>query len=951
MTIERTDRDPLSTNIHALISALGRVMTDQSGAAALNLTEEVRRIAKELRTNPSDDLLALLTALIAERSLVELQGLVKAFTLYFGLVNLAEGVERLRMLSVRDRQRYPAPHAEGIADAVAALRAHGVAAESIQEWLDHALIMPAFTAHPTESKRRTTLNKLRRIFDTLIDLTMRTSPLLPHEHIAAISQIEREIVGLWQSDDVRIEKPSVLDEVENGIYYFQRVLWDLLPKIDRELDTALSEYYPEHQWRLPPVIRFGSWIGSDRDGNPFVTSDVTVATVRMMRAGMLRHMIASMATLHTDLSQSLQQVAVSPELMERIAYYSELFPDAAHAISPHHVREPYRRLIELIRARLERTLQHTLHAELHWGQDPPPVPQPDVYFHSEELLADLRLMHTSLSANGGALVANGVLRDMIAKVRIFRLNTATLDIRQHSGRHMSALDELLTVAGVCTTYADMGEPEKIALLCAEIASPRPLSETRLSNYSPETAETIQTFRVVAALLEQIDPQMIENYVISTTTSVSDILAVLLLCREVGLYEPGRFSLLNVVPLFESGDDLVHAPLLMETCLALPIYREHLRLRGDVQEIMLGYSDSNKEGGFASANWALYQAQVSLDALAERHGLRLRLFHGRGGAVGRGGGPAGQAILSQPPGTLNGQIKMTDQGEMISDRYLDPRTAHRHLEQVINAVLRAGFPETLRLPEPTWIAAMEQIAATARNAYRSMVYGNPEFFTYFREATPIAEISRLRIGSRPASRRNSTRIEDLRAIPWVFSWMQNRHTLPGWFGLGSALADFVGTELQIVDCRLQIAPDDQNLQSAITNLQLLRTMYRQWPFFATLLDNAQMIMSKADMGIARQYADLVEDQVLAGRVFALIEAEFLRTARMICAVAEITEILDTEPVLRRSIQQRNPYVDPLSYIQLELLRRLRDDSHADQEQLETTVLMSINGIAAGLKNTG
>ncbi|NNJ09149.1 phosphoenolpyruvate carboxylase [Chloroflexales bacterium ZM16-3] len=949
-----TERDPLSTNIRALGSALGRVMTDQSGARALELEEEVRRIAKELRASPSDALAARLSALIAERPVDELHGLVKAFTLYFGLVNLAESVERLRVLSVRDRQRYPAPRTEGIAEAVAALRGHGVAAEAIQEWLDHALIMPVLTAHPTESKRRTTLNKLRRIFDTLIELTMRTTPMLPGEHVAAIIRIEREIVGLWQSDDVRIEKPLVLDEVENGLYYFNRVLWDLLPQIDRELEAALAEHYPAHTWRMSPLIRFGSWMGGDRDGNPYVTPDVTVATVRLMRATMLRHLIDCMAGLHTNLSQSLQQVEVSAELLGRIDSYSAMFPEAATGISAHHAREPYRRLVELIRTRLERTLHHTLHHELRWGQDPPPRPQPNVYFRSEELLADLKIMRDSLVDNGGALMADGLLRDVMAKVAIFRLNTATLDIRQHSGRHLNALGELLAEAGTCADYADLGEDEKIALLCAEIASPRPLCETRLSNYSPETAETIKTFRVVAALLEQIDPQLIENYIISMTTSVSDMLAVLLFCREVGMYEPGLFSLLNVVPLFETGDDLIHAPLLMDACLAMPVYREHLRLRGDVQEIMLGYSDSNKEGGFASANWALYRAQVELDAVAERHGVRLRLFHGRGGAVGRGGGPAGEAILSQPPGTLNGQIKMTDQGEMISDRYLDPRTAHRHLEQVVNAVLRAGFPETLHLPDPAWTAAMEQIAATARAAYRGLIYDNPEFLTYFREATPITEISRLRIGSRPASRRNSARIEDLRAIPWVFSWMQSRHTIPGWFGLGSALADFVGEELQIADCRLQIEAraSKHNQQSAIYNLQLLRTMYRQWPFFTTLLDNAQMIMAKADMGIARQYADLVGDQELAGRVFAQIEAEFARTRRMICAVAEVDEILGAVPVLQRAIQQRNPYVDPLSYIQLELLRRLRDEASAeDQERIETTVLMSINGIAAGLKNTG
>jgi phosphoenolpyruvate carboxylase len=372
---------------------------------------------------------------------------------------------------------------------------------------------------------------------------------------------------------------------------------------------------------------------------------------------------------------------------------------------------------------------------------------------------------------------------------------------------------------------------------------------------------------------------------------------------------------------------------------MPLYREHLRLRGDTQEIMLGYSDSSKEGGFASANWALYRAQVELDAVARRHGVRLRLFHGRGGAVGRGGGPAGEAILAQPPGTLNGQIKVTDQGEMISDRYLDPRTAHRHLEQVVNAVLRAGFPETLSPPDPAWVAAMEQIAATARRAYRGLIYDNPEFLTYFREATPIAEISRLRIGSRPASRRNSARIEDLRAIPWVFSWMQSRHTLPGWFGLGSGLAAFVGAR-------------ESGESDAHSRLTLLRSMYRQWPFFTTLLDNAQMIMAKADMGIARQYADLVGDQALAGRIFDVIAAEFALTRQMILAVAEVDELLGATPVLQRAIQQRNPYVDPLSYIQLELLRRLRVEADpATQERIETTVLMSINGVAAGLKNTG
>ncbi len=940
------ERDPLSTNIRALGNALGRVLTDQSGATAFALEERVRLMAKELRAGgeggragEAPELARRLQELVGDLSIGELHGLIKAFTLYFGLVNLAEGVERLRVLRERDLRAAPAPRAESIGAAVAELRAYGVPPAALQRWLDGALIMPVLTAHPTESRRRTTLIKLRRIFDGLLDLSLGERLLAPSQRGEVLSRIEREIVGLWQSDDVRIQKPSVLDEVENGLFYFQTTLYDLLPQIHRATAQALAEHYPEHPWSLPPLLRFGSWMGGDRDGNPFVTAEVTLDTVRRMRSSMLRHLIGCMDELFTDLSQSLTQTQVSPAVRERIVHYAALFPESAAAISPHHGREPYRQLVELIRARLERTLAYSLSHDPRWGVDPAPTPPPTVYYRSAELLDDLRVIYASLWANGGELVADGVLRDVMAKVAIFRLHTATLDIRQHSGRHLSALDEIFRLAGVCADYAGLAEDEKVALLAREIASPRPLTTARLSTYSEETAETVQTFRVVAAMLEQLDPEIIENYIISTTASESDVLAVLLFCREVGLYKPDEYSRMNVVPLFETGEDLVNAPRLMAELLAMPVYSEHLRLRGQTQEIMLGYSDSNKEGGFVSANWALYRAQVELTEVADRYGVRLRLFHGRGGAVGRGGGPAGQAILSQPPGTLRGQIKMTDQGEMISDRYLDPHTATRHLEQVVNAVLRAGFPEALRHPDQAWIEAMEQIAAAGRDAYRGMVYENPQFLAYFREATPISEISRLRIGSRPASRRKSDRIEDLRAIPWVFSWMQSRHTLPGWYGLGSALLAFAGHGA---------GPGALSTE----RLALLRRMYREWPFFKTLLDNAQLIIAKADLGIARRYAELVGDQEIAETTFGTVGAEYEATVRTICRVAEIDDILDAQPVLQKAIRQRNPYVDPLSYIQIELLRRLRAaPDEAEQEELETAVLMSINGIAAGLKNTG
>ncbi|RRR75512.1 MAG: phosphoenolpyruvate carboxylase [Candidatus Viridilinea halotolerans] len=926
------ESDIISANIDALGAALGRVLTDQSGAAAFALEERVRLMARGLRAGGDDAQAAALQQLIASLKVKELHGLTKTFTLYFGLVNLAEAVERLRVLHERDRRDAPAPRAESIAAALDELCAANIPAEVLQRWLDGALIMPVFTAHPTESRRRTTLLKLRRIFDDLLDLNLGERLLLPEERDAALQRIEREIVGLWQTDDVRNQRPSVVDEVENGLFYFQTTLYDLLPQIHRAMAQALQRSYPEHPWALPPLLRFGSWMGGDRDGNPYVTAEVTLDAARRMRASMLRHLIGCMDRLFGDLSQSRYQVTIEPAIFERIAHYKALFPAAAAALSPHHAREPYRQLLELMQARLRASLEHTLTMVPRWGADPPPAPPPTIYYRSAELLADLRLIYTSLWAHGGHLVADGLLRDVMAAVGIFRLHTATLDLRQHSQRHMAALDEIFRMAAIEGAYAALPEAAKQHLLNAEIASPRPLTPARLAAYSPDTAEVVQTLRLIAALLEQLDPEMIDTYVISATAQVSDILALLLLCREVGLFRPGAFSRLNVVPLFETAADLANAPQLFAALLELPVYQEHLRLRGRNQEIMLGYSDSNKEGGFVAANWALYRAQFELTNVADRHGIRLRLFHGRGGAVGRGGGPAGQAILAQPPGTLRGQIKVTDQGEMISDRYLEPRTAARHLEQVINAVLRAGFHELLHAPDPAWLAAMETMAQTGWKAYRGLIYDDPQFLIYFRTATPVAEFGRVRIGSRPAARRQSGHIEDLRAIPWVFSWMQSRHTLPGWYGLGTALEHFAAEDA--------------------THLALLQAMYQGWPFFTTLLDNAQLIIAKADLVIARRYADLVPDQTLAERIFATICAEYERTVHMIRQVAQIEAILDPQPALQQAIKRRNPYIDPLSYIQIEALRRLRNaPPEADQEELETAVLMAVNGIAVGLKNTG
>jgi phosphoenolpyruvate carboxylase len=531
---------------------------------------------------------------------------------------------------------------------------------------------------------------------------------------------------------------------------------------------------------------------------------------------------------------------------------------------------------------------------------------------------------------------------------------ATLDIRQHSERHSAALAEVLAHAGVCANYTSLDEDARVELLSREVASSRPLIPARLP-YSAETVETIQTFRTVAAILEQLSPEAIETYITSMTTGASDVLTTLLFAKEAGLYQPeAAISRLNIVPLFETGADLAGCATVMAACLELPAYRQHLRLRSDVQEVMIGYSDSNKDVGFVAANWSLYQAQRELrDTFAAHKGIGLRLFHGRGGAIGRGGGPANQAILAQPPGSIGGQIKITEQGEVISDRYGLPDLAHRHLEQVVNAVLGASFPTSTDAPA-AWEQALERLATIARGHYRALVYEHPDFLPYFRNATPIAEISRLKIGSRPASRRNSDRIEDLRAIPWVFSWMQSRHTLPGWYGLGFALETFVNPErLEIGDRRLGNETD--NLQSLISNLpplELLQDMYANWPFFRAMIDNAQMILGKADMHIAEQYAALAPEPRVAEAIFGAIRAEYERTARMVCQVAKIKRLLDNSTVLQRSIARRNPYVDPLSYVQIELIRRLRTAPEGpDHAALEDVILLSISGIAAGLKNTG
>lgn len=934
-TIQQTSTNTewLSTAIHFLGDLLGETIRSQSGPATFELEERIRALAKRLRSTDDPAAERELQQIVHELSVEQAGVMLRAFTHFFGLVNLAEQLERLRVLRERDLRDPHRPRSESIKAAVRQIAADGVPAERIAQAIGEMLLVPVFTAHPTESQRRTGLYSLRRVA-TLVQRLFSTE-LLPTERADLERRIAGEIVGRWQSDQLRIHKPTVIDEVKYGRFYMETTLLDVVPGIYRELEAALEETYFDRDWELPPLLRFGSWIGGDRDGNPFVTPEITVEAVRLLQAALLQQYVDRVEHLSRAMSPSTREVPISSELAASLEADAAVFPEIAALVNVRNEFEAYRKKCTYIRERLLLTIKFTTDYRPRWDINGIARLGDNVawYRGARELLNDLRVMDRSLRANAGALLADGELHDLIRLVEVFGVHMATLDIRQHSSRHTSALQEILAAAGVCDDFAALDEEARTALLSTELPSKRPLIPARLT-FSPETNETIETLRTVAALLEQLNPDVIHTYIISMTTGPSDVLAVLLLAREAGLYDSARgLSRLDIVPLFETRADLQHAPAIVRNLLYTPAYRHHLKFRGDEQEIMLGYSDSNKDTGYVAANWSLYVAQRELIAVAREADVRLSLFHGRGGAIGRGGGGANQAILAQPPGTVHGHLRLTEQGEVIFERYGLAGIGARHIEQLVHALLLTTFSPPGADVSEEWSDVFTELADESARTYRALVYDNPRFVDYFYEATPITELVRLNIGSRPASRSSSRRIEDLRAIPWVFAWMQSRHTIPGWYGLGAALEGY--TERH---------PRD--------GLVLLQRMYHEWPFFTTLIDNAQMILSKADMRIARSYADLVEDRKLGEQIFGDIAAEHARTVRSVLLITGQEQLLDHTPILQRSIERRNPYIDPLSAIQVELLRRLRDmPDEDDPHELRETVLLSINGIAAGLKNTG
>lgn len=904
----------LRAEIRLLGDILGGVIREQEGKRFFDLVEFFRLSSKTLRTRPQDALKKRVTRALRSLDIATVRKLVRAFSIYFQLVNIAEQHHRIRRLR-DDRHKGPgAAPAGSIRHTLQTARKRKVTAAEMRRFLQTVFVSPVFTAHPTEALRRTVLDKHAVIWGSLERMErMERMELLPDERRRERDEVTRVVTSLWQSEETRKYDITPMDEVTNGLYYFKNVLPEALPAFYEEFEAALRDTYPSLADELPSFVRFGSWIGGDRDGNPFVTADVTWAALLKQSAAAVDLYLREVEALYGEHSESATQVPVSPELRQRV----ERDMERADAPLPSYIRN---------RSELYRLHLSHIHRKLtNFRKRGDSSGSSFRYAGSGEFLDDLRAMEASLRSNKGMVQSRGPLRRLIRLAETYGFHLATLDVRQHRRVHTAALTELCAAAGV--EYGRFTDAERQRWLSGALTGGT-FVPTDHAALSAGSAEVLKTFAVMKRALDEIDPSSVRSYIISMTESPADVLEVLYLAALSGL--SGR---LDIVPLFETIGDLRASETVMEGLYTDPAYRAHLASRRNRQEIMLGYSDSSKDGGIVTSNWELYKTQRSLSKHAARHGIDWMFFHGRGGTVGRGGGPEFQAIMALNGRSINGRIKITEQGEVISLKYSHAAVAQRTLELTASAMLlkffdKTNLSKTRVAKHPEWMVTMEEASQRAFRRYRSVVYDDPALARYYFAATPLREITRMRIGSRPAKRVDSERIEDLRAIPWVFAWMQSRHNLPGWLG---------------VDAMTGGTPD-------VTTA--LRSMYRNWDFFKALTDNVQMIMAKSDMDIAGEYAELAGGEGFRAVYETLREAS-RRSAEAVLAVSGERRLLESNPVLQRSIRLRNPYVDPLSFMQIELLRRLRRQRLPEEQrrELDDAMFLCINGIAAGLRNTG
>ena len=940
----RPEDQPLMEDIRLLGRLLGEVIREQAGKAAFDLVERIRQMSVSFRRHEDPRTDEKLKRLLRGLSDDQAVSVIRAFTYFSHLANLAEDRHHVRRRVVHERAGRSRPGS--LAMAFKRLHDSGVSPKKIASMLSESQVSPVLTAHPTEVQRKSILDAERAIAQLIEERdrirerpadVLQESDLLHNER-----RLKARVVQLWQTRLLRFTKLTVIDEIENALSYYQSTFLTEIPKLYAEIERYLGKH------PVQPFLKMGQWIGGDRDGNPNVNADTLREALRRQSEMVLRHHLTSLHLLGAELSMSALLVPVGPE-MQALADRS---PDQ----DAHRADEPYRRALTGMYARLAATLKVLARAEAARHAIAPQDP----YGHRDELIQDLKVMRQSLVQNHALELVQERLDQVIRAVEVFGFHLASVDLRQSSDQHEAVLAELLSVAGVHPRYSDLDEPEKMRLLTDVLQDPRPLLVPG-ARYSDLACKELDVFRAAAQVRAVYGEHAVVQYIVSHTETASDLLEVYVLQKETGLMRgplggalaghedrPTEADLM-VVPLFETIDDLQRAPQIMREFFAVPGILPMLVRSHAVQEVMLGYSDSNKDGGIFTSTWELYRAEVALvevfHALPKGCSIAMRLFHGRGGTVGRGGGPSYDAILAQPPGTVQGRIRLTEQGEVIGSKYANPEIGRRNLETLVAATLEATLLQAPDMVDPVFLDVAQRLSDESFAAYRSLVYETPGFAQYFFESTPIREIAQLNIGSRPAARPKpggvaAQRIEDLRAIPWGFSWGQCRLTLPGWLGFGAAIERF-----------LERPPQGISRDQAV---EILKRMYAEWPFFRAIISNMDMVMAKSDLALASRYASLVENRKIRERVFKEIEKQWHQTHDALTLITGTRQFLATNPALARSIQHRFPYIDPLHHLQVELIRRFRKaaDEHEEVgERGKRGIHLAINGIAAGVRNTG
>lgn len=898
---------PLSRDVRFLTTLLGNVIHEQEGEKLFAKIEEVRRLAKSIRQDPRPELIAEQKKLIRSLDLEDAYKVARAFTIYFQLVNIAEEAQRVRRIREYDKDATQLEDMS-VRKLFRDLKSKGLSAKEVASFMQKMQIELVLTAHPTEAKRRTVLDHLLRIAANLV--AVNRADITAAEKQNAVNQIKGTLEILWQTSEVRKRKVEVLDEVDHTLFYFQRTILDLLPDMQQKIRHEFRAAFKADEADLPPFVEFGSWVGADRDGNPFVTPEVTKRTAKLQKGLILRKYLSAVEDLIRKYSQSQTFVKISKAMADSLAEDAKVLPELSRELEQFESHEIYRKKFSFMHKKLENT-----------GKNKKPE-----YAGAEDFYRDLKVVADSLRSHQGTLAALDVERIM-DQVRFFGFHMAKLDVRDNAKKLKGLYHEL---------FGEESYEQNFIL--KKILSPA--SKLPSAHLTPPSKDILDQIAAMRFIQERIEAGAVEDYIISMTEGPADVLAVFYIAQQKNLIQVSRKkvkkSSIGIVPLFETISALERASEIMDALFSIPVYRSYLESRGNLQEVMLGYSDSSKDGGYLTANWKLYLAQKRLAEVAARHRVKLKLFHGKGGTIDRGGGESHKAILAQPYAACDGLIKVTEQGEVIAQKYANNVIAQRNLEQMTTAVAwtnlvsKKGVEENSKIP--LWEKRMERLSELSFHFYRKLVFGTEGFLTFYQEATPISVLKMTKIGSRPATRSSQNSFSELRAIPWVFSWIQSRYIISAWYGMGHALETYIQ-------------------ESGGEGLAELQEMYEKWPFFNSLIHNVQMSLAKTDLHTAELYAGLVKDAELRKRIHGEVAAEYQRALSKVLQVTSQKQLLDFHRVLKDSIRSRNPYVDPLNYIQIRFLEELKDASEKKKEMIDEILLLTVNGIAFGMKSTG